>query len=73
VLSHLLARLLFLKASLAGANVKSQEALLASLQQVRRSTLARSTGAKHKLRVTTQLEEIDASIESILPKLGIQS
>jgi transposase len=72
VLSHLLARLLFLKASLAGANVKSQEALLASLQQVRRSTLARSAGDKHKLRVTTQLEEIDAAIESILPKLGVQ-
>jgi transposase len=73
VLSHLLARLLYLKATRIGTDLKSQEALLAALQQVRRTVLARSSGSKPKLRVTTQLEDIDASIENIVQELGVQS
>ena len=71
VLSHLLARLLYLKATMLGTDIKSQEALLTALTRVRRTTIARGAGTKRKLRVATQLEEIDASLEDILPKLGV--
>ena len=73
VLSYLFSRLLFLKATMLGTDIKSQEALLASLQQVRRTTLARAAGPRRKLRLTTQLEEIDETIEPMLSSLGVHA
>lgn len=70
-LSHLLSRVLYLRAKEVSTQIKSQEALLTALQGVRRTTLIRSAGKNKKLRVTTQLEEIDPAIADVLPKLGI--
>lgn len=71
VWSHLLSRLLHLKAERAGVHLGSQEKLLDVLEKVRRATILRFTGHRGKPRLTTQLEELDPKIASLLPALGV--
>lgn len=71
VLGHLLSRLLLLKAQRAGAAFKTQEKLLDELQRIRRTTILRLTGPKHKPTVKVQLEEATPPLLSLLEPLGI--
>jgi len=45
--------------------------LLDALALVRRVTVARSATGKGKMRITTQLEEIDSALAPFLPALGV--
>jgi transposase len=72
VLGYLLARTLWLEAQQAGAPYASQEALLDAHARVRRVTVARpASGGKGRLRVTTQLEDVDPTIAPVLAALGV--
>jgi len=71
VLGYLLARLLHLRARAAGAPHKSPEALLDALARVRKTRVARLTGGKGKPRVTTQLEDIEPGLATILQSANI--
>lgn len=71
ILGHLLARLLVVKAERSGAEFKSQEKLLDTLEKIRKATILRAVGPKRKPRVVTRLEEVDPAIASLLPALGI--
>jgi transposase len=70
VLAYLLSRLVHRRAQRSGF-IGSQERLLDQLAKVRRVTVARPTGTAGRLRVTTQLEEIDETIAPLLPLMGI--
>jgi len=72
ILGYLLARTLFLRAQQLGAPYASMESLLQALTQVRRVTVARPAGRKGGLRLTQQLEDIDAPLAGILPDLGVR-
>jgi transposase len=71
LLGYLLAQCLFLRAQRAGAPYASTEALLDVLGEVRRATVARSVNSMGRVRVTTQLEDIDPKIGAFLPALGV--
>jgi transposase len=69
VVAYLLARLLHLRAQRAGY-LRCQEALLDSLAQIMKATVVRTT-SKKSLRTTTQLEDIDPEIQSLIDHLGV--
>lgn len=71
ILGYLLAQCAFLRAQRAGAPYKSTEALLDALDKVRRATVARSVNTKGRVRITTQLEDIDPTLGPLLPVLGV--
>lgn len=71
VLGHILARLLLLKAQHAGAEYKSQEALLDDLQKIRRVTIVRLVGPKRTPTVQVRLEDAKDTLLSLLAPLGI--
>jgi transposase len=71
ILSYLLARLLHRRARQAGSSVASLERLLDQLERVRRVTIAQQTGTKGRLRLTTQLEDVDEQTAPLLTALGI--
>lgn len=71
LLGYLLARTLFLRATKVHAPYASMESLLDALARVRRVTVARSATGKGKMRVTTQLEDIDPALMGILPAIGV--
>jgi transposase len=72
LLGYLLARTVFLQAQQAKAPYASMEALLEALARVRRVTVARpASGGKGRLRVTTQLEDIDPIVAPFLADLGV--
>lgn len=71
VLGYLLARTVFLQAQQAHAPYASMESLLDALTRVRRVTVARTASAKGRLRVTTQLEDIDPTLAPFLSGLGV--
>jgi transposase len=73
ILGLLLAQLLFLRASNAGAPYASFQSLLNALSRVRRVRVARSVTGKGKLRITNQLEEIEKEIEPFLEVLKVVS
>jgi len=73
IFAYVLASLLFLRARRAGAPFASMESLLDALARVRRVTVARSATGKGRMRVTTQLEEIDPTLAPFLPALGIEA
>jgi transposase len=72
ILAYVLAARLFLHARRAGVPFASMESLLDALARVRRVTVARSATGKGRMRVTTQLEEIDPTLAPFLPTLGIE-
>ena len=47
------------------------ESLLDALTNVRRVTVARSATGKGKMRISTQLEQVDDKLADLLPALGI--
>jgi hypothetical protein len=69
VVAFLLARLLHLRAQRAGY-LRSQEALLDSLSQIRKATVIRTT-SKKALRTTTQLEDIQPDLKNLMDLLGV--
>jgi transposase len=71
ILGYLLTQCVFLRAQRAGSPYKSPEALLDTLERVRRATVACSVNARGGVRVVTQLEEIDPTLGPLLPVLGI--
>ena len=72
LLGYLLARTVFLQAQQAHAPHASMEALLEALAGVRRVTVARpASGGKGRLRVTTQLEDVDPTVAPVLAALGV--
>jgi transposase len=71
ILGYVLACTVFRRAQRAGAPYASMESLLDALALVRRVTVARSATGKGSMRVTTQLEEIDPALVSLLPTLGV--
>jgi len=71
VLGYLLARTVFLQAQQAHAPYASMESLLDALSRVRRATVARSATGKGRMRVTTQLEDIDPAVAPFLADLGV--
>ena len=71
VLGYLLSQCVFLRAQRAGASFGSMEALLDALGEIRRATVARSVDGKARVRITTQLEEIDPKLGQLLPALGV--
>ena len=71
LLAYVLAWRVFRRAQGAGAPHASMETLLDALTLVRRVTVARSASGKAPMRVTTQLEEIDPPLASLLPLLGV--
>jgi transposase len=73
ILGYLLARLLYRRARQAGPAPASLERLLDLLDRVRRVTIARPTGTKGRLRIDTQLEDVDPEIAELLPALGLSS
>jgi transposase len=73
ILGYLLARLLHRRARQAASFAASIERLLDLLERVRRVTIVRPTGTKGRLRLATQLEDVDAEIAQLLPALGITS
>jgi len=73
ILGYLLARVLFLRAQKANAPYASMESLLDALSLVRRVTVARSAAGKGRLRLSTQLEDIDANLAPLLPVLGVHA
>lgn len=72
MLGYLLARTLFVRAQRAGAPYASMESLLEALAQVRRATVVRPAPAKGRTRISRQLEDVDMTLASILPMLGIR-
>ena len=71
ILGYLLARTLFLRAQRLHAPYASMESLLDALTEVRRVTVARSATGKRRMRVSTQLEQVDGAIVDLLPALGV--
>jgi transposase len=71
MLSHLLARLLMLKADRAGSSIRSQERLLDTLERIRKATILRVAGSGRKPRIQTRLEEVCPDVTGLLPTLGI--
>lgn len=71
ILGYVLACTVFRRAQRAGAPYASMESLLDALALVRRVTVARSATGKGAMRVTTQLEEIEPALASLLPTLGV--
>ena len=71
VLGYLLLRLLHLRARQAGADFASPEHLIEALSRIRRVTVARSATGKGRLRLTTQLEEVESQLAPLLSLLGI--
>jgi transposase len=71
LLGYLLARTVFLQAQQAHAPYASMEALLDALTRVRCVTVARTASGKGRLRVTTQLEDIDPTLAPFLAGLGV--
>jgi len=71
VLGYLLANCVFMRAQRAGAPYASMEALLDALERVRHATVARPVTGKGRVRITTQLEEIEPQLGAILPSLGV--
>ena len=71
ILGYLLARTLFLRAQRLHAPYASMESLLDALTEVRCVTVARSATGKKRIRVSTQLEQVDAALMALLPALGI--
>lgn len=71
MLAYLLARTLFLRATAAKASYASMESLLDALERIRKVTVARSLTGKGKMRVTTQLEDIDPALADLLPAMGV--
>jgi transposase len=71
LLGYLLARTVFLHAQRANAPYASMESLLDALTRVRRATVARSASGKGRMRITTQLEDIDPPLAPLLPVLGV--
>jgi len=71
VLGYLLARTVFLQAQQAHAPYASMESLLDALTRVRRVTVARTASGKGRLRVTTQLEDIEPTLAPFLSGLGV--
>ena len=71
VLGYLLAQSAFLLAQRAGGPYATVEALLDALAGVRRATVARTLTGKGRVRLTTQLEDIDPKLGALLPVLGI--
>ena len=71
ILGYLLARTVFLRAQRLHAPYRSMESLLDALAQVRRVTVARSATGKGRMRISTQLEDIDDTLVDLLPALGI--
>ncbi len=71
VLGYLLLRLLHLRARQAGADFASPEHLIEALARVRRVTVARSATGTGRMRITTQLEDIEPQLAPLLPALGI--
>ena len=70
-LAYVLACTVFRRAQRAGAPYASMESLLDALALVRRVTVARSATGTGPMRVTTQLEEIEPALASLLPTLGV--
>lgn len=72
MLGYLLARALFLRARAAHAPYASMEKLLDALAEVRRVNVARrSATGKGRMKVSTRLETVDATLARILPALGV--
>lgn len=71
ILGYLLARTVFLRAQRLHVPYQSMESLLDALTQVRRVTVARSATGKGRMRISTQLEDIDETLVDLLPALGI--
>ena len=71
VLGYLLLRLLHLRARKAGADYDSPERLIDALERVRRVTVARSLTGKGRLRLSTQLEEVEPQFAPLLSVLRI--
>jgi transposase len=69
IVAYLLARLLHLRAQRAGYR-HCQEALLDGLAQIRKATVIRTT-SKKSLRTTTQLEDIQPDLQSLVDQLGV--
>jgi transposase len=69
VVAFLLTRLLHLRAQRAGYD-RSQEALLDTLAQIRKTTVVRSTSAKG-LRTTAQLEHVPPDLIALTESLGV--
>jgi transposase len=72
ILGYLLARTLFLRAQKLKAPYASMESLLDALAEVRRVTVVRSATGKGRMRISTQLEDIDGPLANILPSLGVE-
>ena len=73
ILAYLLARTLFLRATIAKAPYASMEGLLDALERIRKVTVLRSPTGKGKLRVTTQLEDIEDGLRDFLPAVGVKA
>jgi len=71
ILGYLLARTLFLRAKRLHVPYASMESLLDALTEVRRVTVARSATGKGRMRISTQLEEVDQTLANLLPALGV--
>jgi transposase len=71
ILAYLLARTLFLRAERLHVPYASLESLLDALTQVRRVTVARSATGKGRMRISTQLEQVDQALVDLLPALGV--
>jgi transposase len=69
LIAFLLARLLHLRAQRAGYD-HSQETLLDTLAQIRKTTVVRSTSAKG-LRTTSQLEYVPSDLQKLTESLGV--
>ena len=71
ILGYLLARTLFLRAQRLQVPYASMESLLDALTEVRQVTVARSATGKRRMRISTQLEQIDETLVEFLPALGV--
>lgn len=71
ILGYLLARTLFLHAERLHAPYASMESLLDALTDVRRVTVARSATGKGRMRISTQLEQVDEKLADLLPALSV--
>lgn len=72
LLGYLLARLLHFRVREATGYPHSMERLLEDLEQVRKVTVVRHTGAgRGRLRVTAQLEDCPAELEPLIALLGV--
>jgi len=54
-----------------GADFASPEHLIEALGRVRRVTVARSVTGTGRMRITSQLEDIEPQLRPLLPALGI--